>query len=51
MMAGLFALIALAMLAVYFEKRALAIGLWALTVVLSLAMFCFHATDTLKINW
>lgn len=50
-MAGLFAVLSLAMAAVLFKQRVLAIVIVSIGILLSLLMFWHHATDILKINW
>lgn len=50
-MAALFAIIVLAIVAMYFSQRRLAIAFWAIGIILSIAMLWHHATDYLKINW
>ena len=50
-MAGLFLLMFLGLLATFWHYRQVAIGLVLAGIVLSLLMFCYHATSTLQINW
>lgn len=51
MMAGLFLIFALELLAIYYTRRAIAIALLLAGLALTLLMFAHHATDILKINW
>lgn len=51
MMAGLFLLYAFVLGLVGIRQRRLAILLIILNMVLCLAMFWWHVTDTLKIMW
>lgn len=50
MMAGIFLVFSLAMTAIALRLRFLAIGLLCLGLLLTLAMFWHHATDTLQIR-
>ncbi len=49
-MAGIFAVFALSICAVFGNQRALALSLLAIGLVLSLLMLWYHATDMLQIN-
>lgn len=49
-MAGLFIILALAILAILWQKRSLAIGLIVAGILLCLLMLWVHATDVLQIN-
>lgn len=51
MMAALFGVFALAMTAIWMEKRTWAIGFILAGLVLCWMMLGYHATDHLKINW
>jgi len=51
MMAGLFLLYALVLGLISARKRKWAMMLIGLNILLCLAMFWHHATDTLQINW
>lgn len=50
-MAGIFAILSLAMCAIYWSKRTLTIGLIFLALILTILIFWHHVTDILKINW
>jgi hypothetical protein len=50
-MAGLFLIMFIALLATFWQQRVAAIGLVLAGIILSLIMFCYHATSTLQINW
>lgn len=51
MMAGLFLIFSLAIAAIFWKKRELALGLLVAGLVLCVLMFWHHVTDVLKINW
>lgn len=51
MMAGLFLIFTLAILAIILRKRQLAVSIVVIGIILTLSMFWFHATDILQINW
>lgn len=48
---ALFLLFALAMLAGWFGHRVLAVGLFGLTLILSVADYLHHATDKLPLSF
>lgn len=50
MMAALFLVFALAIAAILWQQRILAMALIVAGIILCLLMFCHHATDILKIN-
>lgn len=51
MMAGLFAVLAFAIAAILWRKREMAMAIVLVGVLLCWLILCYHATDTLKINW
>lgn len=51
MMAGLYALFSLAMVAIFCNQRKAAIGVVTVGLLLGLAMLWHHATSVLEINW
>jgi len=51
MMAGIFLILTLAMLFIFYRQRELAIALIFLGIIFTLLVFFHHATDVLKINW
>ena len=50
MMAGLFLILALAILLIYWRQRKLALLVILIGIILGLVMLWQHATDVLKIN-
>lgn len=50
MMAGLFLIFALAIIAILWQRRSIAMGLIFVGILLCLLMLWIHATDILQIN-
>jgi hypothetical protein len=51
MMAALFAILALSLMFTLIGFKQPVWALWVVGLLLCIAMFCHHATDTLKILW
>lgn len=51
MMAGIFLILVLAILFIYYRQRELAITFVFLGIIFTLLVFFHHANDILKINW
>lgn len=51
MMAGIFLILTIAILLIFYRQRELAMTFVFLGIIFTLLVFFHHATDILKINW